>query len=636
MMKRIILILLLLSTLLIHGQRKYAAEKYFNDYSYKKSAELYQRLYDKGDKSYLVLSRLADSYYYTFSYEKSEEAYKELTALYKESVSPKHIFRYSQVLKSNGKVKDSDGWLLKLKELNGDDSRAQQLVSNKGYFITYTNKPKTYVHIHNVSINTEYSDFGGFLYDEDFYFWSSRPSGNNSELYGWNNQPYLNIYKAKQATFGDQEVIDLSEVSQVPSINSKYHDSNIILTKDGETMYFTRANYRRKGKNIVDKKGRAHLKLLKAKKIQNGWGLIEELPFNNKAYSVGHPALSEDERTLFFVSDRPGGYGETDLYKVRILEDGSFGEPENLGDTINTEGREMFPFVRKDKLFFASDGHIGLGALDVFESKIEEEGYTIPINLGEPINGPMDDFGLVMNKEGTAGYFSSNRKGGKGDDDVYSFKIYKCNGDISGIVSDSKTGKPLNGVLIALLDEEGEPVLKQKTKEDGSYSFTQVNCDKKFVLTTFKNDYKSAKKNLITKGINQKKLESNLTIDPLIFEGKIVINPIYFDYGSHKVRDDAANELETVVSVMKNYPDMIIKIESHTDSRGTYNFNKRLSDRRAKATRDYILSRGIEKHRIESAIGYGESKPLNDCYKKKCTEEQHQQNRRSYFIIVKK
>ncbi len=635
-MKQTLLTFLLLFSLLLQGQRRYAADRYFEEYAFKKSAELYQILYDRGNKSYEVISKLGDSYYHTVSFKIAEKIYEELLDRYEDVILPDHLFRYAQVLKSNGKIKESDTWMLKLKDIDGSDSRAIDLASNKDYFSNYTNMPKTYVHIHNLSINTKYSDFSGFVHDDTFYFWSTRPSSKKEELYKWNNQPYLNIYKSEQVPIGEKVVLDVEKPDPMTSLNSKYHDSNLVITKDGQTMYFTRANERR-GRSRRNKKGIAHLKIFKAKLTTKGWSKIEELPFNNKDYSIGHPTLSEDEKTLFFTSDKPGGYGSTDLYKVAIMEDGSYGEPENLGDTINTEGREMFPFVASNgKLFFSSDGHIGLGALDIFQTNLKEGKFTKPQNLGEPINGALDDFGFVMNQEETAGYFSSNRKGGKGDDDIYSYQLYNCKGVISGLVTDAKTKGPVGKVTIRILDEKGNQLFKQVTKEDGTYSFDEVECEKKYVVVAAKEDYKSSKNDVYISEDDDRTLKNDFVIDPLIIDGKIAIDPIYFDYGSFQIREDAAYELEKVVSVMKNYPEMIIKIESHTDSRGTYMFNKRLSNKRAIATRDYIVFRGIELQRIQSAKGYGESRPINDCNKRKCSKEEHQQNRRSYFIIIKK
>ncbi|CAM1358890.1 OmpA family protein [Tenacibaculum xiamenense] len=630
-MKRIIVILLLLGICLSsYGQRRYAANRYFKEYAYSKSAELYQQLYNKGDRSYEVISRLADSYYFTSSYKKAEDSYKNLMEQHEGVASPEHFFRYAQVLKSNGNVPESDKWLLKLKELKGNDSRVLALEANKQYFSEYTNRPKTYVNIHNLAINTEYSDFGGFVHDGYFYFSSTRADSENKKIYKWNNQPYLNIYKSEEQQLQEGGSLDVGASQKLTSLSSKFHESNAIISKDGSTMYFTRDN----ASGDVEKT--AKLKIYKAKKqYDDTWGGIEELPFNNDDYSIGHPSLSADGRTLYFVSDMPGGYGETDLYQVSISEDGTFGEPENLGKDINTEGREMFPYIgSNNRLYFASDGHLGLGALDVFESKLGGLGYEAPVNLGAPINGPLDDFGFIIDKERKAGYFSSNREGGKGDDDIYSFRIYQCKEVISGVVSENKTGEPISGVSVRLIDDKGEPVSEQTTSSDGGYSFTEIDCERKYVVVASKPEYIQGQIEQTTLDIDKKELQANIALESLIVEDQIVINPIYFDFNLDTIRADAEYELEHIVSVMKAHPEMIIRIESHTDSRGPAEYNERLSQRRADSTRDYIVSRGISSDRIESAIGYGERQLINDC-REDCTEEEHEQNRRSYFFIVK-
>ncbi|SEB54933.1 Outer membrane protein OmpA [Tenacibaculum sp. MAR_2009_124] len=630
-MKRIIVILLLLGVCFTsYGQRRYAADRYFKEFAYSKSAELYQQLYDKGDQSYQVISRLADSYYFTSSYTKAEGSYKKLMEQYEGIASPEHFFRYAQVLKSNGNVAESDKWLLKLKNLKGDDSRVLALEANKQYFSEYTNRPKTYVNIHNLAINTKYSDFGSFVDGGYLYFSSTRADSENKKLYKWNNQPYLNIYKSEEQRLQEGGSLDVGASEKIESLSSKFHESNAIISKDGTTLYFTRDN----ASGDIEKT--AKLKIYRAKKqYDDTWGAIEELPFNSDDYSSGHPSLSADEGALYFVSDMPGGYGGTDLYQVSISEDGIFGEPENLGKTINTEGREMFPYIgSNNRLYFASDGHLGLGALDIFESKLEGLGYGEPVNLGAPINGPLDDFSFIIDKDRKAGYFSSNREGGKGDDDIYSFRIYQCKEAISGVVSENKTGTPISGVSVRLIDDKGEPISEQITSSDGGYSFTEIDCERKYIVVASKPEYLQNQLEQTTLDIDKKQLQANIALESLIVEDQIVINPIYFDFNLESIRADAEYELEHIVSVMKSYPEMIIRIESHTDSRGTSAYNKSLSQRRANSTRDYIVSRGISLNRIESAVGYGERQLLNNCGED-CTEEEHEQNRRSYFFIVK-
>ncbi|CAM1372671.1 OmpA family protein [Tenacibaculum xiamenense] len=634
-MKRIIVTLMLFVVCLKGlGQRKYAADRYFKEYAYTKSAELYQELYDKGEKSYTVLSRLADSYYFISSFQIAEKYYRELMSNYEKIAFARHVFRYSHVLKSNGNPSVSDRWLIKLKKIKEDDTRVLALESNEDYFSEYMNKPKTYINIHNLSINTEYSDFGGFSHNGKLYFASSGVNSKNSKIYEWNNQPYLNVYKSEEFLL-EAGAIDVGIPKELNSLNTKFHESNAVVSKNGKTIYFTR------GTITKDRTKKAILKIYKAKKQYNGvWGDIKELPFNSENYSVGHPALSPDERELYFVSDMPGGYGETDLYKVSILDNSNYGKPHNLGNLINTEGREMFPFIGSDKqLYFASDGHLGLGALDVFESSLEDSKYGPPVNLGAPINGPMDDFSFIIDESGKRGYFSSNRSEGKGDDDIYSFRVYKCKESVEGIVKDARSSEPILDVVVELFNENGQLVVKDKTNSRGMYRFENVSCENNFVIKFTKDNYKLSKRIITTLDIDKEKLIQNIDMERLIVNDQIVINPIYFDFDLDVIRKDSEFELEHIVAVMKTYPEMKIRIESHTDSRGEASYNKKLSQRRADATSEYIISRGISKDRIISAVGYGESQLLNHCKngrKSNCSEEEHKVNRRSYFYVVKK
>ena len=630
------ILIYILFTTITFGQRKYAADKYFKEFAYKKSAELYTVINQKGDDSYLVLSRLGDSHYFNFEFDLAEKYYNKLMNSYMPEVLPKHIFYYAQVLKTNGKVKKSDLWLLKLKDL-GNDSRAEALEKNEDYFVKYSNKSKTFINVHSISSNTKYSDFGGFLYNNSFYFTSAKPkSEKDKKLYKWNRQPFLNIYRTEKKEIKENKVLDVEKADLINELSSKYHESNLIITKDGKRAYFTRDNF--DGKRLKGDKDRvAHLKIYSVEKTRDKWGNIQELPFNSEDYSCGHPALSPDEKTLYFISDMSNGYGETDIYKVEILENNTYGKPINLGKSINTEGREMFPFINNNgTLFFASDGHLGLGGLDIFESKKVSNQFTSPVNLGNPVNGAFDDFAFVINDEHTYGFFSSNRK--EGDDDIYSFTIYNCKEDIKGIVSDSKTGEPISDVLVQLMNSKGEPIEEQRTNKLGEYLFKKKDCEKNFIVVTSKENYRNAKKNTKTLDINKEVVIENIQLESLIVKDQIVINPIFFDFDLYNIREDAEYELEHIVSVLNNNPNLVIRIESHTDSRGTKSYNRLLSMRRAKSTRDYIVSRGISSERIPKAEGFGEDRLLNNCddaNQNKCSKEEHQLNRRSYFYIIK-
>ncbi|WP_369049495.1 OmpA family protein [Tenacibaculum sp. UWU-22] len=638
------LVILLFSLIAIEGfgQRKYAANKYFDNFAYVKAAELYLEIYNKGDDSKDILEHLGDSYYFNANTEEAEKWYKELIEKYSDQIDSQYIFKYAQVLKSNGKPDESDTWLHKFYELNPDKKPLETIKQNPNYFDEYTNKPNTFLNVRNISVNTRYSDFSSFVHNGDLYFASTRPiqSKKVNRIYKWNDQPFLNIYKGEEKILNpslEKKELDLGPIEKIANIDTDYHEASVVITKDGSTMYFTRDNYN--GKRLGEDNDRTvRLKIYRATLIDNQWKDIIELPFNSDLYSVGHPALSTDEKTLYFASDMPGGKGETDLYKVSINDDDTYGDPVNLGDEINTKQKEMFPFVGADNtLYFASNGHIGLGLLDIFQAKMNSDGTFSNIeNLGAPINSSADDFALVVSEDKRQGFFSSNRPGGKGDDDIYSFLVYDCTQNITGVVTDSKTNKILPDATVKLIDEEGKVVSVKTSDVNGNYTFPGISCNTKFTVLAEKQDYRSDKKQVELSSKPGADVKADLSLTPLIIEDQIVIKPIYFDFDKYNIRQDAEYELEHIVTVMKNHPDMVIRIESHTDCRGTEAYNRTLSDNRAKSTRDYIISRGIESNRIQSAVGYGESQLLYNCEGdcKSCTEEQHQLNRRSYFYIV--
>ena len=487
----------------------------------------------------------------------------------------------------------------------------------------------------NVDFNSDKSDFGSFIKDNTLYFASSRDE--SSKVYDWNKEPFLDIY---QITIEQQDNNALSffKSGKVPGsdINSRYHESSIAITNDGKTMYFTRDNLIRKNRLGYDKKGTTHLSIYKATLDKNNkWTNVEKLPFNSRDYSTSHPALSPDNKQLYFSSDRKGGLGESDLYVVDI-HGTSYSQPRNLGDKVNTTGRDTFPFIAKDgTLYYSSDGFINFGLLDIYKSDILNDQNAESINLGEPFNSSFDDFAYNFDSDTEQGYLSSNREGGKGSDDIYTFNTYFCEQSIEGLVIDDKTEDPIPGASVRLIDEEGKILKELETDANGSYIFENLTCKKNYTLLISKSDFKDDQKTVDTSDENGKVISVNSNLIPLIVDNQIVINPIFFDFNKSNIRTDAQFELENIVDVMRKHPTMTIKIESHTDSRGRERYNLRLSDKRAKSTRDYILSRGIDANRIESAIGYGESQLLNECANGvECSEERHQLNRRSYFYII--
>lgn len=382
------------------------------------------------------------------------------------------------------------------------------------------------------------------------------------------------------------------------------------------------------------------MKIYRATYRDSIWTDIEDLSINSDAFSTQHPALNKDDNKLYFASDRPGGYGGSDIYVVDINPDGTLGEPKNLGPIINTENAEGFPFInQEDVLFFSSDGHTGLGLLDIFATIKDEEGNIADVvNLGVPINSNKDDFSFTMNPNGITGYFASNRTGGRGSDDIYAYHREPTL-HVEGVVTDAINTQPIEGAKITLFDDKGNQIAYMETDENGFY---QINIDRnqdyKIVASQDKyiEDYREfTSKNIQTELIT---INANLLLNPVPNVVKLAeLNTIYFDFDSHKIREDAAEELDKIVDLMTNdYPEMVIRIESHTDSRGALTYNDKLSIDRANSTYEYLISNGIDPDRITAHEGFGERRLTNGCEDgAKCEEEEHQLNRRTQFIVVK-
>lgn len=637
-MKTNFIILLLVFTITSSFAQKKLADKFFSNYGYVKASELYEKALENGNHSEHVLTRLGDCYYNNSNTEKAAYWYKK--ALEKYDIDTEHLFKYIQTLKSLGKYAEADIWTKKFINKQNKDSRLKDYeLDNLTKYNALNSIDNTLsLKIENLPINSKFSDFGSYIKNNQLIFASARGTGENKK-YGWNKEPFLDLFQVSVEEENYKLNFDEAKLISASKINSDYHEATVAITNNGKTMYFTRDNVTRKNKLNFDKKGTTHLKIYKATLIDGSWENIIELPINDNVYSTGHPALSPDNKKLYFVSDKEGGFGQTDIYEVDILEDNKYSKPRNLGPKINTKGREMFPFVSKDSTFyFSSDGRLNLGLLDIFKSQIIKDSLAEPQNLGAPYNSGYDDFAYFIDptNKNNRSYLSSNRPGGKGNDDIYTVYSKVCSQSIQGIVKDKKDSKPLNNVTVSLIDENGKVLDEIITSKNGAYQFT-VNCEKTYTIKGKLIAYSENQIQVNTDDINGTVIEQELFLESLIKGNQIVIKPIFFDYGKWNIRTDAQFELENIVDVLRLNPTMVIKIEAHTDSRGRDNFNMRLSDKRAKSTRDYLFSRGISKDRIQSAIGYGESQLLNKCSNGvKCTAAEHQKNRRSYFYIIKK
>ena len=618
-----------------------AADKKYNSYAYIDAIQTYERLAEKGYQSVEMFEKLGNAYYFNSDFEKAVQSYEKLYQLQSE-LAPEYFYRYAQSLKATGKEKEAATILAKFENKSSDDSRSKRLKNNTDYLEDIKANVGIYT-IENAGINSKYSDYGSTIVDNKLIFTSARDTGGvGQRKHAWTGEHFTNLYAAGV----NGELIPSNPVRYDANVNSKFHEATPVFTKDGNTMYFTRNNYL-DGKKGKDANKVTLLKIYKATLVNNRWTNVTELPFNSNNFSTAHPALSPDEQTLYFASDRPGTIGQSDLYKVAINSNGTYGEPINLGVEINTEGRETFPFVTKDnQLYFASDGHPGLGGLDVFTTKINNDGSFGEVeNDGAEVNSPKDDFGYYRDSEINKGFFSSNRDGGLGSDDIYRFTSKgKCKQILKGIVTDSATGETLAGVQLILLNKQYKVIAETTSDALGYYAF-DVNCRRTYHVRANKKDYTSKETKLRTPEVTgETKLDIQLesTIcrvavgDDL---GKCFgIKMIYFDLDKSNIRKEAALDLAKILDVLIQNPTMKLDIRSHTDCRQTAKYNMALSDRRAKATIAWLVSKGIDSSRL-TGRGYGESQLINDCgceptNASNCTEEQHQMNRRSEFIIT--
>lgn len=645
-MRKIYILCLILSVTFSFAQKTNLkkADALFKNYSYLDASKAYEEILQNiKNPSAQTLKNAADSYYFISDSRNALKWYKKLYQVQGNNLTDIYYLRYIQSMKAVMDYDEADKITKEYLDKKGDKKEVSRYVAQKKYMDSVA-KAKPLYTIKNLDINTNKSDFGATFFKDNIVFTSARDTTSFSDkLYTWNNQPFLNLY------FAERNPADgslFNETVFLPNVMTKYHEATASFDNQGKTIYYS-TNIVKKNKLVVDEAKVNNFQIIKGSIVDNKLENPQKVFFDSDEYSVGHPALSDDGQWLFFASDMPGGYGETDLYVVKIAADGTMNSPQNLGPNINTIGNEVFPFFQNGILYFSSDGHYGWGDLDVYESKFLSDGnFSSPKNLGAPINSNKDDFSFIIDKANTNGYFSSNRAGGKGDDDIYSFVKGKpvCNQSISGMAIDHKTKKPLPEVTIMAYNSFSEVLGETKTNFEGKYAI-EVPCNKVVKMIAAKINYSSDDKTVETTKENGGEVRDvNFELsnyDDLVVKKKGVekvdVNPIYFDYDKYDITPKAIEELSKVVFIMQKFPNIRIKIEAHTDSRGKDAYNLKLSDNRAKSTRDYVLSQGIDASRIESAIGYGETRLINKCKNGvKCTDEEHVLNRRSDFIIIQK
>ncbi|MFC7774957.1 OmpA family protein [Flavobacterium sp. GCM10027622] len=598
-----------------------SADKLFNSYEYINASKEYLKLEDKGKADSYVYKQLGDCYYNIFNAEAAEKWYAKAIAAKEQDAET--YFRYAQMLKANKKYDEAKNAMDKFGALAPNDERAK---ASNATSISALQKVSKSWEMKSVGINSKYSDFGAYLKGDKVYFASARNTARKT--YEWNDQPFLDLYEVDftEGTLGQSPV-------EVAGLNTSFHEGPVAISADGNTIYFSRESFSEKQfVKSSDKKNRfGKMYLFKATNDNGKWTNVTALPFNGKEFNCSSPSLSADGTVLYFTSDRPGGIGKTDIWKVAVNADGTFGIPENLGKRINTEGNEQFPSVTDSNiLYFASNGFNGLGGLDVFEADLN--GTEQPKNLGAPVNSEKDDFAFAYNESKKTAFLSSNRNGGTGDDDIY-MVLPICHLDLVALVRDSKTGLAIPNANIIVLDENKNTVMSGTSNENGDADF-QLDCEKKYEVSVGRAGYLT--QTFPVSEIKGKvKVAANLNpVEVVITEKEVILGDVYFAYNKSNITPQGAAELDKLVAVMNEYPNMVIFAKSHTDSRGNDKYNMSLSERRAKATVQYIISKGIAADRI-SGQGYGETEPKVNCGDG-CTEEEYAQNRRSEFMIVKK
>lgn len=566
------------------------ADKLYGNYEYAKAALIYQKLTLKKKADLRDLERLASCYRKMNDYEAAEKIYSQ--AIQNPLSNNENLLAYGEVLKANGNYSQAKQTFQQYAQKTGDARRVAIDIAGCDSALIWLTHPAHFKVTNEAEINTKFSEFSTFLINNKIYYAAEPELASAAKTYGWTGNSYLKVYTAERAVNHR-----LSKPLLAEAIFNKglYHEGPLISNNSGTVFYLTRTYF---GKNKSSGVSTNVLELYTYTKSPSGeWTATPFLYNGGPDYSVGHAALSKDEHVLYFVSDKPGGLGGTDIWFCELQSDGTWGTPQNAGPEINTVENEMFPVVGIDNtLYFSTNGLPGMGSMDIFSSVGSKNKWTKPVNLKHPINSSKDDFSFLVtdsNSGSLAGYFSSNRKGGKGGDDIYSFICQNAE-DVSATENIAKKADPSAQALLAESIARNNNELRQ---------FDTVN-----VL---------------------------VTLHPVLRVGATVrLKDIYYDLDRFDLREDAEASLKELIRTLTANPAMKIELSSHTDSRGNDGYNMQLSQRRAQSVVDYLISMGINKDRL-IARGYGETRLLNRCANDViCSETEQQENRRTEFTIL--
>ncbi len=746
-----------------------SANKSFYRYHYVRAMEMYEQIIAKDSLHYEALTKLSICYDKLQDTKNEERILKRLYSV--NALTPELTLKYASVLAENGDYATAQKVYAKLSD-----------PKSKAFATAYQNmtplfKDSIKYTIYDLKeLNSPLADFSPVYYQKGMVFVSARTHHkSHNKAYAWNNTPFLNIYivdttKLKKTVYKtdvsdefvsenhvfhaaavhDHSHTDVTEHNPNDSrthghyspidyhlafenanikmfgkkINTKFHEGPVAFSADGKTIYFTRSNFH-KGKYGKSTDGINKLKIYYATlNTDSTWVNITEFPYNSDEYSTGTPSIHKSNKIMYFVSDMPGGVGGKDIY-YSVWENDKWGKPVNCGPTINTPDNEMFPYISTDSvLYFSSDGHVGLGGLDLFSINLKNKNAKVK-NLGFPMNSKKDDFGIALNSNNSTGYFSSNRKRNTHDDDIYYFN--KINHVfVKGQIVDKVTKKKISNAYVYIKDSKGKVIDSTFTDKNGNYIIQDLEPDKEYkvdikragyigdsmIVKTFKkldgdtvpanidlkrgklkvegyvvttdtkeplpnvaieiyNDCtgKIEKATTNSKGFYSVDLKPNCcyvlsTILPncgdlstktdatqiekdiyrldlnVLCKGDVIkIDNIYYDLEKWDLKPEALKELDKLLALFKDYPELKIELRSHTDCRSSATYNQKLSDKRAKTAVDYLVSKGISRKQIVGK-GYGEKMLVNDCAcedfksKRNCSEEEHQLNRRTEIVIL--
>ena len=653
MKKKITLLGTALAILLLPNTRALAqyvlreADAQFELYNYERAAQLYTEAYQK-KRTLRAAQGLAESYRLMRDFRQAASWYAILVET--EGSKPEAIKWYAEMLRNNAKYSEAKDQYIRYGQ-SLKDAGPEQLTQIANWknscdsAVKWMRSPKTISITNEKALNSPQADWAPVVYSNGLLFTSDRTAEGapraggarpflkfdgskrpDRDTYGWTGNGYLRIYQRQ----GDGDGI----VPFAMRTGSDYHVGSPTFSADEREMYFTLTRIPKNMDRVKGAPSTINIEIYSSRRDGEGWSEPEAFRYNNiQEWSVGDPFLSADGKTLFFVSNKPGGKGGTDIYFCERTGDGKWGEATNLS-AVNSAGNERSPVVHDGYLYFSTDSGIGMGGLDIHRAKMGSGGLSGIENLGYPINSPQDDFAFRPTGK-LKGYFASNRDGGLGQDDIYSFiEREKLRFLVQGRVFNKETNLPLPNAVVTLNRANGTPVMVQ-TDDDGRFKFNlDENSD--YELLAERTNFRSDRASITTKGLKSAApIEQSLYLTPIVIDRPIRIENIYYDFDKANIRKDAAVELDKLVAIMRENPTIWIELGSHTDSRGNDQYNQWLSQRRANSAVQYIIDRGIEKSRI-TARGYGESVPVNRCTNGvKCSEADHQLNRRTEFRIVK-